>query len=105
VPGYLVHNGAVVICGHGAPAQPMITSPRVKVSGQPIVTQSGTYSVSGCTFDAAHSMMCVSGQWIMGAARVTSLGEPVILQNSVSMCAPNGTPMNVISTQIRVRGT
>ena len=39
MPGYLLHVGATVICAHGGQAQPTLPNPRVKVMGQPVVTQ------------------------------------------------------------------
>ena len=33
--GFLVHQGATVICAHGGQAQPSTTVPRVTLSGQP----------------------------------------------------------------------
>ena len=39
--GFLLHAGQ---------AQPTISNPRVKVSGQPITTQSAPYTVAGCPF-------------------------------------------------------
>jgi len=28
----------------------------------------------------------------------------VLLQDSQAVCAPNGTPLNIVMTQVRVRG-
>ena len=39
MPGFLLHAGATVLCCHGGQAQPTAPNPRVKVGGQPIVTQ------------------------------------------------------------------
>ena len=32
-------------------------------------------------------------------------GMPVLLQDSQAVCAPNGTPVTIAATQVRVRGT
>jgi len=32
-------------------------------------------------------------------------GQPVLLQDSQATCVPNGTPLNILVTQVRVRGT
>ena len=106
MPGFLLHLGATVLCAHGGQAQPTVTSPRVKVGGQPIVTQSGPYTIAGCPFaTGAGPMPCVTGQWVMGATRVRANGEPVLLQDSQAICTPNGTPLNTVMTQVRVKGT
>jgi len=31
-------------------------------------------------------------------------GLPVLLQDSQAICAPNGTPVNIVMTQVRVKG-
>jgi len=107
MPGYLLHMGATVVCAHSGQAQPTVTNPRVKVGGQPIVTQSSTYAIAGCPFTtpAGTPMPCVTGQWITAAIRVRANGQPVLLQESQSICAPNGTPMTIVQTQVRAKGT
>jgi hypothetical protein len=35
---------------------------------------------------------------------VRSGGAPVLLQDSQAVCAPNGTPVNIVVTQVRVKG-
>jgi hypothetical protein len=107
MPGYLLHMGATVLCTHAGQAEPMATSPRVKVSGQPIVTQPDGYTVAGCTLPPppAANGPCVTAQWLMAALRVTSEGTPVLLMDSQAICAPTGTPLNIVVTQVRVKGT
>jgi hypothetical protein len=41
----------------------------------------------------------------VGATRVLASGQPVLTQTSVAICAPTGTPLNVIVTQTRVIAT
>jgi len=106
MPGFLVHQGATVLCSHGGQAQPVSPNPRVRAGGLPIVTLSTPYTIAGCPFTtpAGNPLPCVTGQWLVAATRVLAGGVPVILQDSQSICTPNGTPMNVIATQVRVRG-
>ena len=106
MPGFLLHAGATVMCSHAGQAQPTAPNPRVMVSGQPIVMQPMPYVVAGCPFTtpAGVPMPCVTGQWITAATRVTSNGMPVLLMDSQSVCAPNGTPMIITVTQTRVSG-
>lgn len=107
MPGFLLHLGATVLCLHAGQAQPMMTNPRVKVGGQPIVTQPCLYTIAGCTLPPppAANGPCVTAQWIVAAARVRAGGAPVLLQDSQAICAPSGAGLNVVVTQMRVRGT
>ena len=105
MPGYLLHLGATVMCAHGGQAQPTVTNPRVTVSGQPITTLPAPYVVAGCPFNVSGSPVpCVTGQWTTAATRVTSNGMPVLLLDSQATCVPNGTPLIISSTQVRVVG-
>jgi hypothetical protein len=47
---------------------------------------------------------CVSAQFVTAATRVTALGQPVLLQDSQSICLPTGTPLLPLVTQVRVTG-
>lgn len=106
MPGFLLHAGATVLCAHGGQAQPAVPNPRVLVSGQPIVTQPGPYVIAGCPFNVSGSPVpCVTAQWVTGAVRVTSNGMPVLLLDSQAICVPNGTPLFITVTQVRVSGT
>lgn len=93
-------------CAHGGQAQPTVTSTRVTVSGQPIVTQAAPYTIAGCSFNVSGAPVpCVTAQWVTGATRVTSDGLPVLLLDSQAICVPNGTPALIVSTQTKVTGT
>jgi hypothetical protein len=107
MPGMLLHAGATVLCTHAGQAQPTASNPRVKVGGQPVVTQTSPYSVAGCPFTtpAGVPMPCLTAQWVTGAVRVRVGRAPVLLQDSQAVCAPNGTGVNVLVTQVRVKGT
>jgi hypothetical protein len=106
MPGFLLHQGATVLCLHAGQAQPMVVNPRVKVSGQPIVTQTAVYTIAGCTLPPpiAANGPCVTAQWITAATRVRANNMPVLLQDSQAICAPTGTGLQVIVTQVRVKG-
>lgn len=104
MPGPIVHMGATVQCAHVGTAMPVAANPRVTVSGQAIVTMANTYSVAGCTFPSMSSGAppCATAQWTSSATRVTAMGQPVILQDSQSTCVPTGTPLIIMTTQLRV---
>lgn len=101
MPGPVLHLGAVVTCSHGGQALPTAPVPRVLVSGQPVATMPVPYAVAGCSF----ATPCVTGTWVVGALRVTAMGQPLALQTGVSVCAPNGTPMVPSVVQSRVIAT
>ena len=101
MPGFLLHQGATVMCAHPPGlAQPTAPVPRVKVLGQPIVVQTTQYTVSGC---AMHPP-CATAQWTSGATKVRALGALVLLQDSQSTCVPTGTPLTCSVVQARVKG-
>ena len=104
MPGFLVHVGAQVLCAHTGQATPTVPNPRVTVSGQPTVLLTTPYVVAGCTFPppTAGNGPCVTGQWLVGTIRVTSLGQPLVVQSSQGICAPTGTPLLIVVTQTRV---
>lgn len=107
MPGFLLHVGATVNCVHAGLAQPSVPNPRVQVMGMPTVTVAASYMVAGCTLPALSSGTqppCVSAQWTTASTRVTSDGQPLLLLDSQSLCAPTGTPLLVTATQTRVSG-
>lgn len=106
MPGYLLHQGATVICAHGGQAQPTAPIPRVKVMGQAIATQPAPHAIAGCSnpVPPANVGPCIIAQWVSAATRVKVMGQPVLLQDSLSIAIPTGTPLNILVTQTRVRG-
>lgn len=106
MPGPLLHLGAMVLCSHGGTATPTAPNARVLVSGQPSVTMPAPYVVAGCLFNIAGGPApCITGQWVAAALRVFSNGQPVVLLDSQSVCAPNGTPLLPSGAQTRVIGS
>jgi hypothetical protein len=104
MPGTLVHLGATVLCSHAGQAQPALVNPRVTVSGQPTVPLSSIYAVAGCTLPPppAANGPCVTAQFLTGSTRVLSSGQPLLLLDSQAICAPTGTPLMILVTQLRV---
>lgn len=105
MPGYLLHVGATVLCLHGGQAQATAPNPRVRVGGQPVVTQPAPHAVAGCPFTTPGGPQpCITAQWISAATRVRAGGMPVLLQDSQAICTPNGTGVSIVATQVRVKG-
>lgn len=107
MPGFVLHVGATVLCSHGGQAQPTVPNPRVTVSGMPTVTLGTPYVIAGCALPPPPGANgpCVSAQFVSAALRVSSNGQPLLLLDSVAVCAPTGTPLVVAATQTRVTGT
>lgn len=106
MPGFLLHQGAVVLCSHGGQAQPTTPNPRVTVNGMPTVAVSGPWAILGCTLPPppAANGPCLTAQFFTSSLRVTSMGQPLLLLDSQAICAPTGTPAQTISAQTRVMG-
>jgi hypothetical protein len=109
MPGFILHQGAQVQCSHAGTAQPTAVVPKVTVGGQPIVVATAQYSIAGCTMPPpnAGNGPCVTATFIAptAATRVTSNGQPVLLNTSQSVCTPTGTPLIIASTQTKVTAT
>jgi hypothetical protein len=105
MPGMLLHIGALVQCQHGGSALPLTSVPRVKVSGQPIVLQSISHTIVGCSFLPPNGNgPCVSAQWLTGATRIKANGIPVLLSDSQALCMPTSTGLTMSQIQTRVKG-
>lgn len=108
MPGFLLHQGATILCSHAGQAQPTVVNPRVAVSGMPTVFMSSPYVVAGCALPPppAANGPCVTAQYMTGSVRITSMGQPLLLFDSQAICAPTGTPLlPPVASQVRVVGT
>ncbi|MEM9218822.1 MAG: hypothetical protein AAGD25_31340 [Cyanobacteria bacterium P01_F01_bin.150] len=101
MPGFILNQGTQVQCAHGGRVQLTSVNPQVTVNSQPIAIQQAPSTVSGCG-NPAPSGPCVINQWVTTSTKVTSMGMPVLLFDSQSICASNGTPVTVSATQNRV---
>ncbi|GGA88656.1 hypothetical protein [Puia dinghuensis] len=103
MPGFILHEGAIVQCVHGGLAQPTVTVPRVLVMGMPVTVQPAPYGIVGCVFNVSGAPMpCVTAQWTTAATRVFAMGLPVLVLSSQATCIPNGTPVIISETQTMV---
>src|SRR5216683_7547079 len=100
--GPILHMGAVVMCAHCGSAMPTAPSSRVLVTGMPIATIAAPYVIAGCAFvPPAGNGPCATAQWLVGATRVRSEGQPVAIVTGVAICAPTGTPLIPVEAQTR----
>jgi hypothetical protein len=103
--GLLVQQGATVTCAHGGQAQPTVPAPRVKLSGQAAVALPPPWTVGGCSLPPQAGGPCVTATWSVGTTRVTSMGQPLVIQGGTAQCVPTGVPLTVASVQVRVKAT
>jgi hypothetical protein len=104
MPGFIFQVGATVLCSHAGQATPTAPNPRVTLGGAPSVLITSPYVIAGCTLPPPPGANgpCVTGQCLVGTTRVTSNGQPFVVQSSTSICAPSGTPLLFIAPQLRV---
>jgi uncharacterized Zn-binding protein involved in type VI secretion len=105
MPGFLIQQGASVTCVHGGQAIATVPSPSVTLDGMPAAVISDPWTVAGCTGVPSAVPPCVTAQWTVGSVRVTSFGQPLVIDSGVAQCAPTGTPLLPIVTQVRVTAT
>ncbi len=110
MPGYLLDVNSTLMCPHSGQFSIVTSNSRVKISGQPAVTQQDTYTVSGCPFTLPNGSPhpCTLAKWMVVATRVKINGNYAVLKDSTALCqaadqAPQGPP-NVVVTQMRVKG-
>lgn len=96
-----------MLCSHGGQAMPTVPNPRVLVSGMPTATLSAPWLVAGCAMPPppTGNGPCVTAQWTVGALRVTSLGQPLLIMTGMAICVPTGTPLVPVSAQTRAIAT
>jgi hypothetical protein len=103
VAGFLLHQGAVVMCLHGGQAMPTAPNPRVMVSGMPTATIATPWTIAGCPGVPSAVPPCVTGQWVVGTMRVLSNGQPLVVQSGVAITAPGGATLMPVTMQMRVQ--
>jgi hypothetical protein len=102
MPGPLVTVTTPAQCAHVGKATPTVPNPRVTVNGQPTVAMTSPYVIAGCPFTTASPQPCVTAQFVTGATRVQSNGQPLLLADSQAVTVPNGVPVIFIPEQTRV---
>jgi hypothetical protein len=105
MPGFVLHVGAVVQCSHAGQAMPMQPSANVTVLGQPVVTLASPYTIAGCPLTPPGPPPCLTAQWLVGATRVTSNGQPLLIMGGEALSSPTPGPLIVVSSQTRVTAT
>jgi hypothetical protein len=103
MPGFLIQQGATVLCVHGGQAMPTVPNAAVTLDAMPSCLLSEPWTVAGCPGVPPSGIPpCVTAQWVAGTTRVTSFGQPLLVQSGQAICAPTGTPLLPLVTQMRV---
>jgi hypothetical protein len=105
MPGFLIDQSATVMCAHGGQATAVVPNPAVTLDGVPSCLLPDPWVVAGCPGVPPPVPPCVTGQWIVGTVRVTSYGQPLLVQSGEGISMPSGTPLLPIVTQVRVSAT
>lgn len=103
--GTLVQQGATVLCTHGGQASPTTPNPRVKLGGAAAISLAAPWTISACPFPPNSGGPCVTAMWTAGTVRVTSSGQPLVVQTGSATCTPTGVPLQVTATQVRVKAS
>jgi hypothetical protein len=86
--GFVITESSTLLCPHSTgTARALLTNPRVKIAGSPIMTVQLPYQVDHCGNTNAP---CVSASWMIGAARVTAGGLSVAINTGTSEVKPVG---------------
>jgi hypothetical protein len=68
----------------------------------PSATIAVPWVVAGCPGIPPAVPPCVTGQWLMGTMRVTSFGQPLVVQTGMAITAPGGVTLLPVTMQTRV---
>jgi hypothetical protein len=71
--------------------------------GMPTATISSPWVVAGCPGVAPPVPPCVTAQWASGTLRVTSMGQPLVVQSGAAITAPGAATLVPVSMQTRVQ--
>ena len=114
IQGFVLHEGAQLLCAHGGQVDFETSDTHVKVDGHAVLTMNDadTFEVSDCPFHMLYLLVlraqpCVTVRWVP-SMRVRASGYPVIMQSSIGICQSEeqisqGAPI-VVMSQIRVKG-
>ena len=105
MPGPVLTMTSTVMCAHAGTATATVPAARVMIMGAPAVAITSPYVIAGCALTGTPTPPCVTGQWLVGAVRTTTLGQPLALQAGSSITTPTGSPMMPLVVQPRVLAT
>ena len=108
MPGPVLTAMSTVQCAHLDHGTPVTPNPRVTIFGQPVVTIATQYTIAACTFPAmtaGNSPPCISGSFTTASTKVLTNTGFLLLADSQGTSLPNGTPLVVFPSQVKVIAT
>jgi hypothetical protein len=105
--GHALTTASTLMCPHGGSVSATTSNSRVKADAY-LVTQSDTFTISGCAFTLPNGQPspCTSVTWMMADLRVT-IGGPTLSESSVGLCLSAGRvpqgPGSISNNQTQVR--
>jgi hypothetical protein len=104
--GHALTTASTLMCPHGGSVSATTSNSRVKADAY-LVTQSDTFTISGCAFTLPNGQPspCASVMWMVADLRVT-VGGPTLSESSAGLClsaasVPQG-PVSISNTQSSV---
>lgn len=84
---FILQQGCMMQCPHGAPVLVIPSQSKVLLDGQPALLPGDAASVTGCPFVVGTKPQpCVTVTWSAAATRVQVNQQGPLLQSSVGMC-------------------
>ncbi|MGH8263130.1 MAG: hypothetical protein ACRETU_03080 [Steroidobacterales bacterium] len=107
MPGFVLTVASTVQCTHGGTATAVPSNTSVQADSSPVLVESDTHTVAGCSFNVSGSPMpCVTIAWSAGATKVKINGTAVLVKSSVGQCKNGAGVVQgmaiVASTQTKV---
>lgn len=81
---------------------PTVPNPAVTLDTMPSCLLSDPWTIAGCPGVPPSIPPCATAQWTTGTTRVTSFGQPLVVQGGEATCVPTGTSLFPTVTQLRV---
>jgi hypothetical protein len=104
---HVLTAASTIMCMHGGSASVSPGQSDVLADGSPILTESDTHTVSGCSFNVSGSPMpCATIEWSGGSSKVSVKGKKVLIKTSIGQCKSAAGAVQgmatVANTQIKV---
>ncbi len=83
----LLNTSSVLLCPHGGTVEIVSSNTQVMAGGDPLVTASDTFTISGCTFSIGpNPHPCVEVQWVTPDESSQIGGDFTLNEDSVGLC-------------------
>lgn len=100
----LLTAASAVLCSHGGSGFPIVSEPRVRSDGQPLIALDSPWVNSGCPGAGPAGIRCSTATWLSGTSRVLASGRPLVSASSIGRTSPDVGNISILLSQDRVRG-